>query len=217
MSSTSSDVSPSLSSSNIQPIINVPKSKDNHCELDDHLKNILNEHVFAHENYIINDRFFVDIIEDIRDRVLSTDNAKSVLFNDVNDNDNDYQSIFVDTNKLHNKFSGFDIFDMNPEFLVNTVVPFLLKEVAAFLNADKSDLATESALIFADRINYENEFKNQSTIVKIQRLSNLMKDIYTNGMIDPTDNHTVHLMIYTRNSNNDKSSSSNSILESISY
>ena len=62
MSSPSSDVSPSLSSSNIQPIINVPKSKDNHCELDDHLKNILNEHVFAHENYIINDRFFVDII-----------------------------------------------------------------------------------------------------------------------------------------------------------
>jgi len=201
--SSPSDVSPS-SLSNIQPIINVPKSKDNHCELDDHLKNILNEHVFAHENYIINDRFFVDIIEDIRDSVLSTDNEKSVLFYDVNDND--YQSIFVDTNKLHNKFSGFDIFDMNPEFLVNTVVPFLLKEVAAFLNADKSDLATESALIFADRINYENEFKNQSTIVKIQRLSNLMKDIYTNGMIDPIDNHTVHLMIYTRNSNNKSSS-----------
>ena len=203
--SSPSDVSPS-SLSNIQPIINVPKSKDNHCELDDHLKNILNEHVFAHENYIINDSFFIDIIKDIRDSVLSTDNEKSVLFYDVNDND--YQSIFVDTNKLHNKFSGFDIFDMNPEFLVNTVVPFLLKEVAAFLNANKSNLATESALIFADRINYENEFKNQSTIVKIQRLSNLMKDIYTNGMIDPTDNHTVHLMIYTRNSNNDKSSSS---------
>lgn len=177
--------------------INVPKSNENHCELDDHLKGILHEHAFALEHRIINKRLFVDIIDDIRTLVLSKDNDNNVLFEDKSTNDS-YSSIFIDTTNLHSKFSGFDIFDMNPEFLVNTVVPFLLNEIVTFI---RQNAMNEIELMIVDRIDYENEFKNQSTTVKIQRLSNLMKDIYTNGIVNPTDGRVFHLSIYTRNKN----------------